>query len=141
MSDYSKLKNLAEALIAHEADSFYLPCTVAFERAATPVVVLTLIAENEKLKVDLREAKDAKLGLSWAIGEIMGERAQLKAENEALRKDAERYRWLRAQHWAISEMAVATYPKESIRLGYDCPFGERLDAQIDAALSKESSHG
>lgn len=36
-----------------------------------------LIAENEKLKADLREAKDAKLGLSWAIGEI-------KAENEKL---------------------------------------------------------
>lgn len=41
-----------------------------------------LKSENEKLKVDLRDAKDAKLGLSWAIGEI-------KAENEALRKAAQ----------------------------------------------------
>ena len=52
--------------------------------------VLELISENEKLKADLRDAKDAKLGLSWAIGEI-------KAENEKLRKDAERYRWIRDQ--------------------------------------------
>lgn len=45
--------------------------------AANPAVVLALIAENYKLKADLREAKDAKLGLNWAIGEI-------KAENEKL---------------------------------------------------------
>lgn len=46
--------------------------------------VLALFAENEKLKFDLREVKDAKLGLSWAIGEIMGERDQLRAENDRL---------------------------------------------------------
>lgn len=45
---------------------------------------IKLIAESEKLKVDLREVKDAKLGLSWALGEIMGERDKLKAEIEAL---------------------------------------------------------
>lgn len=94
MTDYTELKRLAEALVAHDADSFYLPCTVAFERAATPSVVLDLIEENEKLKADLREAKDAKLGLSWALGEING-------ENEALRKDAERYRWLRTHDFDI----------------------------------------
>lgn len=60
----------------------------AFFLACTPAAVLALIAENEKLKVDLREVKDAKLGLSWAIGEIMGERDQLRIECEGLRDAA-----------------------------------------------------
>lgn len=50
MTDHSKLKSVCEALIAHSADSFYTPCAEAFERAATPAVVLELIAEIEKLK-------------------------------------------------------------------------------------------
>jgi regulator of replication initiation timing len=112
MSDYSELKRLAEAIESctsiPEADES------AWMRRATGRAVgelleelekfkdevpkwtereIKLIAENEKLKADLREVKDAKLGLSWAIGEIMGERDQLKVENESLRKDAERYRW------------------------------------------------
>lgn len=66
--------------------------------------VLALIAENERLKTDLREQKDAKLGLSWAIGEIMGERDQLRIEVEALRKDAERYRWLNSDAASDSGM-------------------------------------
>ncbi|MBX9404567.1 hypothetical protein K5E40_02610 [Pseudomonas baetica] len=53
--------------------------------AANPATVLGLIAENDRLRADLREVKDAKLGLSWAIGEIMGERDLLKVENGALR--------------------------------------------------------
>ena len=77
-----------------------------------------------------------------ALGEFLGEKTveevalELLAENETLRKDADRYRWLREQNWAISEMAVATYPKESIKLGYDCPFGDRLDSAIDAAMGQ-----
>jgi hypothetical protein len=50
-------------------------------------------------------------------------------------KDAERYRWLRSQHWNEAEMAVVSCPKSSVKLGVDCPSLERLDAAIDAALS------
>ncbi|KAA0995467.1 hypothetical protein FQ192_10525 [Pseudomonas sp. ANT_J12] len=53
--------------------------------------ILALITENEKLKGDLREVKDAKLGLSWAIGEIMGERDQLRTENAGLKTGYEAY--------------------------------------------------
>jgi hypothetical protein len=52
MTDYIELKMLAESLTAHAEDSFYLPCTVAFERAATPSAVLALIAESESLRQD-----------------------------------------------------------------------------------------
>lgn len=50
MSDHSELKRLAEALIAHASDSYYLPCIIAYERAASPAAVLDLIAEIEALR-------------------------------------------------------------------------------------------
>lgn len=68
MSEFVKLKELAEA------------ATGVTDVSLAPDVILDLIAENEKLKVDLREVKDAKLGLSWAIGRIMGERDQLRVD-------------------------------------------------------------
>lgn len=52
MTDYSELKRLAEALIRHASDSYYLPCTIAYERAASPAAVLALISEVESLKSD-----------------------------------------------------------------------------------------
>ena len=69
--------------------------------------------------------------------EVASERDQLKADNEALRKDAGRYRWLRIDDWWRSPMCVISNPKEQAKLGSDCPSGERLDAQIDAVMSKE----
>lgn len=104
--------------------------------AANPATVLALIAENERLRADLDGEMDQARDFNIEHAELQSERDHLKAENEALRKDAERYRWLREQNWAISEMAVATYPKESIKLGYDCPFGDRLDSAIDAAMGR-----
>ena len=50
-----------------------------------------------------------------------------------LRRDAERYQWLRAQHWNEATLCVVTHPKRAIKPGYDCPSLERLDAAIDAA--------
>ena len=48
--------------------------------------------------------------------------------------DAERYRWLRLQSWHCSPLAVVTKPIEAIKLGYDCPSGNRLDALIDDSM-------
>ena len=56
---------------------------------------------------------------------------------EALRKDADRYRWLRVADWWRSPLCVISNPKEQAKLGSDCPSGERLDESVDAALSKE----
>lgn len=66
---------------------------------------------------------------------------ELLAENDALRKDAERYRWIRTADWWRSPVCAISNPKEQAKLGSDCPSGERLDAQIDAAMAKEASHG
>lgn len=106
MSDYSELKRLAEAATpgpwqteleypiiqpAYPARGSIASALIwqdaNFISAANPAAVLDLISDNERLKVHLREQKDAKLGLSWAIGEIMGECDQLKAEVERLNSD------------------------------------------------------
>ena len=68
--------------------------------------------------------------------EVASERDQLKADNEALRKDAERYRWLRIDDWWRSPMCVIRNPKDQAKLGSDCPSSDRLDAAIDAAIGK-----
>lgn len=98
--------------------------------AANPAAVLALIAENESLRADLREVKDAKLGLSWAIGEIMGECDRFKVENEALRKDAERYRWLQHGHSGYIEVVEWIGPHATGMIGED------LDALVDGAMAK-----
>lgn len=64
----------------------------------------------------------------------------LMVEDEAVRKDAERYRWLRSQHWSESEIAVVSFPKKSVKLGSDCPTDHRLDDAIDAVMGRTSAH-
>ena len=147
MTDYSELKRLAEALVSalneynsddcskHRLDA-WSAADDALQNAAGPEVILALIAENERLE----RLAESRL-LNWeaegrALLEACSDRNQLKADNEALRKDADRYRWLRSQHWNESDMAVACHPKKSVKLGFDCPSGERLDHAIDAAMGK-----
>ena len=59
---------------------------------------------------------------------------QLKAENEALRKDAERYRFVRNPIPRGSRLAIW-------REGRMPMFSVMADAEIDAAMAKEASHG
>lgn len=109
----------------------------AYYRAANPAAVMALIAENEKLKTDLREQKDAKLGLSWAIGEIMGGRDQLRIEVEALRKDAERYKWTTTEGNWVARM-FGKWRSHTGEYGDANPtewFDSREQA-IDAAITK-----
>ncbi|QLL11752.1 hypothetical protein [Pseudomonas chlororaphis] len=58
-----------------------------------------------------------------AVLELFIERDQLKAENEALRKDAKRYRWLRDSPDDLDLSSADNM--------------EEIDALIDAAMSKE----
>lgn len=61
--------------------------------------------------------------------------AELERELEAVRKDAERYRWLRLQDWYDSPVAVVANPKEAIKLGHDAPSREQLDALVDSHVA------
>lgn len=54
-----------------------------------------------------------------------------------LRKDAERYRWLREQRWNYGKIAVVTQPKKAIKPGYDAPSFDRLDSIIDDLMESD----
>jgi hypothetical protein len=66
--------------------------------------------------------------------------ASLQEENSELRKDAERYRWLRQCNWFDSEVCVLRHPRSVLTrggggLGADCPSLYRLDEAIDTAIT------
>ncbi|MBD1554687.1 ead/Ea22-like family protein [Pseudomonas typographi] len=63
---------------------------------------------------------------------IASERRQLRAENEGLRKDAERYRWLRGRVPGSAYRVAGVIYSEG---------GDGVDAAIDAAMSKDAGHG
>lgn len=58
-------------------------------------------------------------------------------EVQAWKKDAELYRGLRQMHWSKSHLCVVRNPKTAVKLGSDCPSGERLDVAIRAAMEKQ----
>jgi hypothetical protein len=67
----------------------------------------------------------------WAYSEII----KLRAENEALRKDAERYRWLREADFeteGIIEIGWGAHEYEHL-------IREELDATIDNAIKKDGA--
>jgi len=70
-----------------------------------------------------------------SIYDLKAERDALAAENKALRKDAERYRWLRIQDDEDFCFAVVKNPH------FDIYESSELDAAIDAALTKEAING
>lgn len=59
-------------------------------------------------------------------------------EIQELRRDAELYRTLRKMRWNDSPLCVVRNPKESVRLGSDCPSDERLDLMILAAMEQQA---
>lgn len=105
--------------------------------------VLALIAENDSQRKDLQNLRADNAQLLYALKQeeqsylvLRAERDQLKAENEALRKDAERYQWLRSRESAADpEISVTRWNQISPdhAMG-DAPRLEVLDAAIDAAM-------
>lgn len=123
--------------------------------AANPAAVLGLLAEVEWLKRFEADCKEWHEKTEWVkksaqVGELGMHRAdvlkgridRLKAENEALRKDAERYRWLREQEAerGLAVLDVGRWEKPATCIALAFPSAEELDAAIDHAMSKESAH-
>lgn len=50
--------------------------------------------------------------------------------------DAQRYRWLRGQHWSDNVIAVVGKPKTTVLVGTECYSGDRLDTFVDERLQK-----
>lgn len=111
------------------------------DMSLAPDVVLALIAENERLErknanqsESIREYQDLVMGGDVSLGMLKadlrvttGERDELKAECEGLRKDADRYRWLRNTNIPLD--------------GHDfLSTQEILDYRIDAFMRKEAEN-
>lgn len=153
--DKAKLKALAEAAnavtgaanveitICSEAgpNQAEIDAVTTFAGVSTPAAVLALLAEIERLSPPAGQVSYQQQMEAWksassqdlrARGELMIQVDELKAENEALRKDAQRYRWLRDKQtfiWLIQDW----FPGEAMLTN--------VDADIDAAMAKEVSHG
>jgi hypothetical protein len=119
-----------------------------FIAAASPAAVLAMIGEIERL--ELEPAKHARRLIDQLKAELEALRKAVHGESEdlstgihgenrdlstieALRKDAERYRWLRDSSEAFHSFYLST----PIWLAGAKFSRENVDSSIDAALSKE----
>ena len=67
-----------------------------------------------------------------AADKIIAEALRVRAVMDI---DGERYRLLRTFNWNDSPICCVADPKASVRLGCDCPSGDRLDEKLDAMLA------
>lgn len=118
-----------------------------FAAAASPDTVLALLAEIDRLvrknnnqAESIREYQELTKGGDVSLGMLKadlrvtsGERDQLKAENEALRKDAERYRFVRNPIGTASPLAIWNEGRMPL-------FSSIADAVVDEFMAKEVTH-
>lgn len=101
-------------------------------------------AENEALRSQLAalqaEPNSYQSGFDAGRAAEKAHADNWRAEADGLRRDAKRYRFLRNQHWPVAYLAVVISPKVAVKLGHDCPSGDRLDEQVDGAMKREASH-
>lgn len=154
MSDFSKLKTIAQAysdLIDSEDQDSLAEARDEYELTARVDVVLELIAEFEIIKSNnadmilrnkvLRERPDLKpdrIACHSNVVSIQSDLLRLKQENESMKKDAARYRWLRDESidpGAVIDKKVGTFNSEDG--GYpiwEYRAGKELDDAIDTAM-------
>ena len=81
------------------------------------------------------EEKDKQLASCYdRMNRAETDRDRLLADNQALRDDAMRYRWLRDEHWTRD-----TNPKVWLAISQAWE-GEKLDSAIDEAALAKASH-
>jgi len=99
------------------------------------------MAETVKMPESADEAAAMlRVGAAWLQGnapEVL--RATMRATADA--KDAERYRWLRAQHWSDSPLCVVADPKDAVKMARCCPSGDLLDIAVDDAMAAAPAVG
>ncbi|HCR1638177.1 TPA: hypothetical protein ONA83_003594 [Pseudomonas aeruginosa] len=136
MTDHAELRRLAKAAEfgggAHEDIEF--SNQLDFHAACTPAAILALLDEIDRLKAESDRLRQGMKGdfdldawLDWSK-----EKEQIKAEIEALRRFAARYRWLRdscTRQWDVMYRDI-----EIVINGDGADDCEDLDGIIDAAL-------
>lgn len=97
MTDNTELKRLGNELIAandlfnespqdNEVGDAWSLANDRFTEAASPEVILALIADLDDQALQTRAAREVTLESQAAILQLLAERDQLKAENDELRK-------------------------------------------------------
>ena len=89
--------------------------------------------QREDFKLDDFGYFDGHTDTAWMAWQA---RSALSASDAV---DAQRYRWLREQHWSNSDICCVDEPKQNVRLGGTCPSGDLLDSAIDAAMRKDKT--
>lgn len=139
-----RLDDLAAAIHGKGTTVEMLNRWAAFEAACKPELIRAMIAEITNLTPPAGQVSYQEQMEAWksansqdlrARGELMIQVEKLEAENEALRKDAERYRWLRSRDLeTISQGGVfAGITPQNMVLNE-----ETLDQAVDAAMTKEA---
>lgn len=106
---------------------------------ASPAEMVALL--RDILGVEIRQKDSGDYGVSVAELESQVDGLFNTIHSlEGMREDAKRYRFLRNSHWPSSEVAVVSSPRVAVRLGHDCPSGERLDGMVDGAMKRSASH-
>jgi len=136
MADWSELKRLIDRLksleVGDSAEGDTWEAALEeyedfLERVGwdSQTAILILISENERLQSERDAiAKSQRYGQDTVA--ITVERDQLRAEVEALRRDAERYRWLRS----VENDVAITFGAHA----WEDLSDEYMDAAIDAAI-------
>jgi|GEM_PF-5918824 len=151
-SKMRELKTLAEALIGlNKANSWDWVATVEdarmgkthaeFSLAASPATILALLDEIEALQGLYRMHQQTE---AREMRDVKAERDQLKAEGEALRKDAERYRFVSKLAWYV-DRAAQVYGLCNVNSNWrterGSPDEDEVEEAIDATMAKVASHG
>ena len=118
MSDYSELKRLADEMLE---PSLFLHDESQLERQRIGRDLLALIDDNERLKTVVYAVHGA------GVAELHEQISKLKAENEALRKDTERYRYIRLNGY------------RDVDTDEWSGMGESMDAFIDDYMAQEAT--
>lgn len=115
-------------------------CAAGFtDMSLAPDVVLALLAEIEGLHAQHGRDSGELRKICSARDSARRQRDQLKAENEALRKDAERYDWAICRVQCAEALSAVVICHD----GYKEKINERVDAYMEAwpcpvaAMAKE----
>lgn len=95
------------------------------------------LAEIQRLKAEKESANSRLHEVVVACASAEQERDQLKAECEGLRKDAERYRWLKAKHQDV-DSDIGVYDGANILRTEAAIYDLHLDMSVDRLMRKES---
>lgn len=149
MSDYEKLKGLAEAANAVAGDVSVemtlagdpgpnqeeIDAVTAFMGMATPAAVLALIAENERLTGFVVRRRSQEDQYDAALVEVADQRDQLKAENAGLKTGYEAYEQVVQGLKAENELARMRIKE------LDLLFGRYILAMRAAVIEEEHGNG